>query len=87
MILLHHIESGNGQAAFAQVAHQRIDLGGKAEPAFELFLAELAGLAHKEVARLLMVLTRHDDEGKHPVEPHMVQEVLTESTQLHQHPR
>lgn len=70
-----------------EVAHQRIDLGGEAEPAFELFLAELAGLAHKKIARLLMVLARHDDEGKPPVEPHIEQEVLTESAQLHQHSR
>lgn len=88
MILLpHHIKSGNGQGAFAKITHQRVNLGGEAEPAFELFLAELAGLAHKEVARLLMVLARHDDEGKQPVEPHIGQEVLAESAQLHQHPR
>lgn len=56
MILLpHHIESGNGQGTLTEVAHQRMDLGGKTEPAFDLFLAELAGLAHKEVTRLLMV--------------------------------
>jgi len=88
MILLpHHIEGGNGQGAFAKITHQRVNLGGEAEPAFELFLAELAGFAHKEVARLLMVLARHDDEGKQPVKPHIGQEVLAESAQLHQHPR
>lgn len=78
---------GDGQGGFAEVAHQRVDLGGEAEPAFELFLAELAGLAHKEVTRLLMVQARHDEEGKHPIELHIGQEVLTESAQLHQHPR
>ena len=55
---------------FTEVAHQRVNLSGEAEPAFELFLAELTGLAHKEVARFLMVLARHDDEGTQPIEPH-----------------
>jgi len=87
MILLpHHIEGRDRQHPLLEVAHQRVDLGGEAEPAFELLLAEFAGLAHKKVARLLMVLARHD-EGKQPVEPHIEQEVLTESAQLHQHPR
>ena len=74
MILLpHHIEGGNGQGALLEVAHQRVDLGGEAEPAFELLLAEFAGLAHKEVTPLLMVQARHDDEGKQPIEPHIGQ--------------
>jgi hypothetical protein len=34
-----------------------------------------------------MVQARHDEEGKHPIELHIGQEVLTESAQLHQHPR
>ena len=45
IFLPHHIEGGNGQGAFAEVTHQRVDLGGEAEPAFEFLLAELAGLA------------------------------------------
>lgn len=97
MILFpHHIENGNRQGAFAEVAHQRVDLGGEAKPALELFLAQFAHLAHlaqfahlahKEVARLLMVLARHDDESKQPVEPHIGQDMLAKSAQQYQHPR
>ncbi len=87
MILLpHHIEGGNGQGTLAEIAHQGINLGGEAKPALELFLAELARLAHEEIAGLLMVLARHDDEGEQAVEPHVGQDVLAEATQLHQHP-
>ncbi len=87
MILLsHHVEGGNGQGPLTEVAHQGIHLSGEAEPALELFLAELSGLAHEEVAGLLMVLARHDDEGEQAVEPHVGQDVLAEATQLHQHP-
>lgn len=81
------IKGGNWQGACAEVAHQRVDLGGEAEPVFELFLVELAGLAHKEVARILMVLARHDDESKQPVEPHIGQDMLAKSAQQYQHPR
>ena len=85
MILLpHQVEGRDRQGAFAEVAHQGVDLGGEAEPAFELLLAELAGLAHEEVAGLLMVLARHDDEGKQPVEPHVGQDVLADPAELHQ---
>lgn len=77
MILLpHHIEGRDRQHPLLEVAHQRVDLGGEAEPAFELLLAEFAGLAHKKVARLLMVQARHDDEGKQPIELHIGQEML-----------
>ncbi|MNG95118.1 hypothetical protein D3C79_541440 [compost metagenome] len=31
-----------------------------------------------------MVLTRHDDEGKQPVEPHVGQDVLADPAELHQ---
>ena len=87
MILLpHHVEGGNGQGPLAKVAHQGVHLGGETEPALELLLAQLSGLAHEEVAGLLMVLARHDDEGEQAVEPHVGQEVLAEAAKLHQHP-
>jgi len=88
MILLpHHIEGRDRQHPLLEVAHQGVDLGGEAEPAFELLLAEFAGLAHEEVAGLLMVLARHDDEGEQAVEPHVGQDVLADPAKLHQHPR
>ncbi len=87
MILLpHQVEGRDRQGALLEVAHQGVDLGGEAEPAFELFLAEFAGLAHEEVAGLLMVLARHDDEGEQAVEPHVGQYVLADPAELHQHP-
>lgn len=87
MILFpHQIKGRDRQRPLTEVAHQWVDLGGEAEPAFELLLAELAGLAHEEVAGLLMALARHDDEGEQSVEPHVGQKVLAEAAELHQHP-
>lgn len=88
MILLpHHVEGRDRQGPLLEVAHQGVDLGGEAEPAFELLLAELARLTHKQVARLLMVLARHYDEGEQAVEPHVGQDMLAEAAELYQYPR
>jgi len=87
MILLpHHVEGRDRQSPLLEVAHQGVDLGGEAEPAFELLLAQFARLAHEQVARLLMVLARHYDEGEQAVEPHVGQDVLAEAAELYQYP-
>lgn len=84
VLLSHQIKGRDRQGALLEVAHQGVDLGGEAEPAFELLLAELSSLAHEQVAGLLMVLARHDDEGEQPVEPHVGQDVLADPAELHQ---
>ncbi|MNE12348.1 hypothetical protein D3C80_1051430 [compost metagenome] len=86
ILLPHHIEGRDRQGPLLEVTHQGVHLGGEAEPAFELLLAQLSGLAHEEVAGLLMVLARHDDEGEQAVEPHVGQYVLADPAKLHQHP-